>query len=451
MAAPIFEFVIAWSEAHDMEDILAQAKKVAEEAEIFQVSSEETQVRFEANRLKQLQTKQQTSVALRLVKKGRIGYAITTEIGDGRELVSNAVETAQFGTIANFQLPGLMDYPPVEILDTAATSVSIEEMIRLGEKMIATITGHTPGIVCEAGVSRGVTSVRIINSRGGQADYRKSFFSLDIEGSLIEETDMLFVGESDSSCHPLSEPDKVTALVLQQLEMAKERASTPSRQLPVVFTPNGVASALVLPLMAAFNGKIVLEGASPIGNRLGQPVFDDKLWLWDDPTVGYRTASRPCDDEGIPSQRTPLVEKGTVASFLYDLQTAALARTRSTGNGSRSRGGLPAPAPSAFIIAPGDTTFDEMVQDMKEGLVIEQLMGASQGNILGGDFSGNVLLGYKVENGKIVGRVKDTMVSGNVYQVLKEITAIGSEARWVGGFLQTPHLYCPALSVVSKG
>jgi PmbA protein len=91
-----------------------------------------------------------------------------------------------------------------------------------------------------------------------------------------------------------------------------------------------------------------------------------------------------------------------------------------------------------------------MVEDMKEGLVIEHLMGAEQGNILGGDFSGNVLLGYKVESGKIIGRVKDTMVSGNVYQLLKEIAAIGSEAKWVGGFLNTPHLYCHNLSVASK-
>ena len=433
-----------------MEHILTRAKKLAEEAEVFQISSEETQVRFEANRLKQIQTKQQTSMALRLVRQGRIGYATTTEIGDSQELVSNAVETAQFGTTARFQLPGLMDYPQVKVFDNAVESVSIEAMIGLGEEMIAAVTRHTPSIICEAGVSRGVISVSIINSRGGQADYRKSFFDLGIEGTLIEDTDMLFVGESENSCHPLSKPETVTALVLQQLELAKNRASAPSRQLPVVFTPNGVASALILPLMVAFNGKTVLEGASPVGNRLGQPVFDDKLWLWDDPTVLYRPGSRPCDDEGIPSQRTPLVEKGTVASFLYDLQTAALAGTRSTGNGRRG-GGLPAPSPSAFIIAPGNTTFDEMVQDVKEGLVIEQLMGAGQGNILGGDFSGNVLLGYKVENGKIVGRVKDTMVSGNVYQLLKEITAIGREARWVGGFLQTPHLYCPKLSVTSKG
>jgi PmbA protein len=202
--------------------------------------------------------------------------------------------------------------------------------------------------------------------------------------------------------------------------------------------------------MTAFNGKLVLQGASPIGNKLGQPVFDEKLWLWDDPTIAYRPGSRPCDDEGVPSRRTPLIEQGTIVNFLYDLQTAALARTQSTGNGSRNRGGLPTPSPSAFIVAPGSTTLDEMVRDMKEGLVIEHLMGAEQGNILGGDFSGNVLLGYKVENGKIVGRVKDTMVSGNVYQVLKQIIAIGNEPKWVGGFLSTPHLYCPSLSVASK-
>ena len=434
-----------------MENILAQAARAAEEAEVFTVSSEETQVQFEANRLKQLQTKQQTSFALRIVKQGKIGYASTTELGDSHNLVNNAVETAQFGMPAKFQLPAPSSYPQVEVFDADVESVSTEEMIKLGEGLIATVTGHTPGIVCEAEVARGVVSVRIINSRGGQANYRKSFFGLGIEGSLINDTDMLFVGESESSCHPLSKSKAVAEVVLQQLELAKNRASVPSQSLPVVFTPNGVASALIMPLMAAFNGKIVLEGASPVGNKLGKPVFDQKLWLWDDPTVVYRPSSRPCDDEGIPSQRTTLVEQGTVTNFLYDLQTAALAHTRSTGNGSRSRGGLPSPAPSAFIIAPGSATFDEMVQDIKEGLVIEQLMGAGQGNILGGDFSGNVLLGYKVESGKIVGRVKDTMVSGNIYQLLKQNIAIGSDSKWVGSFLQTPHIYCPSVSVASKG
>lgn len=433
-----------------MERILAQAKKVAEEAEVFMVSSEETPVQFEANHLKHIQSKQSSYIALRIIKEGKIGYATTTRLSDSQNLVNAAVETAQFGMTAEFELPSLTPYPNIEVFDPEVDSISAEKMVNLGEQLIATVRSHTPDIICEAGASKRIVSVHLINSRGGQANYKQSIFALGIEGQLIRDTDMLFVGDGESSCHPITEAKAIAEEVVQQLERAKNQASIPSKSLPVVFTPHGVASALIPPLMAAFNGKTVLKGASPIGGKLGQPVFDDKLWLWDDPTIAYRPGSRPCDDEGIPSQRTPLIAQGKVTNFLYDLQTAALAHTQSTGNGSRNRGGAPTPSPSAFVIKPGNATFDDMINDIKEGLVIELLMGATQGNILGGAFSGNVLLGYKVENGKIVGRVKDTMVSGNVYQLLKQIAAIGSEAKWVGGMVNTPPLYCPSLSVASK-
>ncbi len=434
-----------------MEDILAQARKVAEAAEVFLVSSEETSVQFEADRLKHIQSKQSLSVALRIIKEGRVGYGVTNNRDDVAGLISAAVETARFGTQARFELPALVSYPRVSTYDPDVELVSLEAMIGLGEGLIATVKGHSRDVVCEAGVTRNIISVSIINTSGSQADYRKSVFSLGVEGSLIRGHDMLFVGESESSCHPLTDTRAVTDAVIRQLEWAKDRASLPGRSLPVIFTPNGVASALMPPLMTAFNGKTVLEGASPIGNKLGQQVFSEKLWLWDDATCAYRPGSRPFDDEGVASRRTLLIEAGAPASFLYDLQTAALAHTRSTGNGRRPGGGLPAPSPSALIIQAGNTSFDDMLADIKEGLVIEHLMGAGQGNILGGDFSGNVLLGYKVESGRIVGRVKDTMVSGNIYQVLKEITAIGNDARWVGGLLNTPSIYCPSLSVASKG
>jgi len=434
-----------------MEDILNKAKKVAEEAEVFIVSLEETPVHFEANRLKHIQSKQSSSVALRIVRQGRVGYATTTEIGNNHKLVDMAVETAEFGMPAKFEFPAFSSYPAVEIFDPSVEAVSIKKMIELGEELISTVKNHTPDILCEAEVTKSVISARILNSRGGQADYKLSIFSMGIEGNLIRDTDMLFVGESQCSCHPLTDTRIVTDLVRQQLELAKERASVPNRPLPVVFTPRGVASALVAPLMAAFNGKMVLEGASPIGNKIGEPVFDKKISLRDDPTIAYRPESRSCDDEGVPSQRTPLISEGVVANFLYDLQTAALAGARSTGNGSRSRGGLPTPSPSAFVVAPDSTTFDDMISDIKEGLVIEYLMGAGQGNVLGGDFSGNVLLGYKIESGKIVGRVKDTMVSGNVYLLLKEVAAIGNDDSWVGSSIKTPSLYFPNLAVASKG
>jgi len=433
-----------------MEKILNLAKKVAKEAEVFEISSEDTQVRFEANRLKQIQTNQSTAVALRIIKDGRIGYAVTTGMADEQRLVNNAVETAVFGSEAKFQLPDKTRFPKVDIFDTAVERVSIKEMVGLGEQMIAAVTSHTPGILCEGSVSRAVTSMRLLNSRGGHAEYRKSVFSLVIQGNLIEGTDMLWVWEADISCHPLSDTKKITDVVFRQLDLAKDRAKAPTHPLPIIFTPNGV-NALMTPLISAFNGKTVLEGASPLGDKVGQLVFDKKFSLWDDPLVAYQPASQPCDDEGVPSQRTPLISQGVVNGFLYDLQTAALAGKKSTGNGSRGGAGLPNPSPTSLVINPGAATFNEMVADIKEGLVVEQLIGAGQGNVLGGDFSGNVLLGYKIENGKIVGRVKDTMVAGNVYQVLKDIPAIGSESKWVMGTLHTPPIYCKEVSVSSKG
>ena len=111
---------------------------------------------------------------------------------------------------------------------------------------------------------------------------------------------------------------------------------------------------------------------------------------------------------------------------------------------------MPGPSPHAFVITPGNISFEDMVKNIDEGIIVEQLLGAGQGNMLGGDFSGNVLLGYKIEKGEIVGRVKDTMISGNVYQLLKNITAIGSDAKWVSGFMSTPSICCSNVSVASR-
>ena len=129
-----------------MESILEKAKKVAEEAEVFVVSLEETPVQFEANRLKHIQSTQSTSVALRIIKQGKIGYATATEL-DSQNLVDMAVETAQFGMAAKFEFPPLTSYPQVEVFDSAVESISTEDMAKLGEELITTIRCHTPDLV----------------------------------------------------------------------------------------------------------------------------------------------------------------------------------------------------------------------------------------------------------------------------------------------------------------
>jgi PmbA protein len=363
-----------------------------------------------------------------------------------------AMETSKFGGPSSFRFPSRKDYSEVSTFDPKVQEIAMERMVEMGKELIARIRGHTPDILCDVQVTRGTSSISFINSQGGEGRYDKSFFSLSLEGILVRDTDMLFVGDSESSCRPdFIGIDGLADRVMWQLEMAKKKAAVSTRLLPVILTPIGVASALLSPLMLAFNGKSVLEGASPLRDKLGEQVFDKELSLWDDATIAYGVGSYPFDDEGVSGGRLPLITNGVVTNFLYDLQTASLAGTQSTGNGQRAGGGFPRPDISSLILGGGDVPFQMMVEDMKEGLIVEQLMGADQGNILGGDFGGNVLLGYKVKNGEIVGRVKDTMIAGNVYQVLKELLGIGQEARWVGGILQTPHLYCSNVSVATKG
>jgi len=427
-------------------EVLCSAREKAEQAEVFSLVSRTVSVQFEANELKQIQTKESSSLALRIFKEGRIGFATAGGECDLDTLVDMAVETSQFGSPANFQFPPRFhgDSSKVCIFDAKVGDLAKERMIDIGKELITKVRGHTPDILCDVEVTKRTSSISLVNSQGGEGRYDKSFLGFGLEGIVVRDTDMLFVGDSESSCRfDFIGINDLADRVIWQLEMAKKKATVSTKLLPIIFTPSGVASVLISPIMLAFNGKTVLEGASQ--------VFDKKLSLWDDATVAFGVGSYPFDDEGVPSQHLPLITDGIVTNFLYDLQTAALAGTQSTGHGQRAGGGFPRPGISSLTLNRGDVSFQAMVEDMKEGLIVEQVIGAEQGNVLSGDFGGNVLLGYKVENGEIVGRVKDTVIAGNVYQVLKELLGIGQETRWVGGILQTPSLYCPRVSVTTKG
>ena len=219
--------------------------------------------------------------------------------------------------------------------------------------------------------------------------------------------------------------------------------------MPVLFTSKGVAMTLVAPLRMALSGRMVVQGASPLGDKVGQIVADERFGLSDDGLLAWAPGSGACDHEGVPCRRTPLIDSGRVAGFYFDLQTAGQAGVESTANGFRSLESLPSPSPTSLVVAPGDASLEDMVGSMGEGILVDQTMGAWSGNLISGDFSGNVHLGWKVERGKVVGRVKDTMVAGNIFRALSRLEAIGREAEWAGDVL-TPALAFKSLSVAAK-
>jgi PmbA protein len=431
------------------EQVLALAKGVAQEAEVFSISSRETPVSFEANRLKELQTKEVRGLALRVVVDRKVGLSSSTRWGDAAGLVASAVNMAQFGAEAQFELPRQRQLPAVRIYDPAIEALSVELLVAMGQRMVDRVRASDAAILCDAGVRATVSTVRILNSRGADQTIQKSVLSGSIHGNLVRGTDMLDVYEDASSCRSGLDLDALASAIIRKTEDARQLTAIGTGSMPVIFTPKGVAMTLIAPLSMALSGKMVQQGASPLADKLGQVVADRKFSLYDDGSLDWAPSSGGCDHEGVPCQRTTLLDHGQILHFYYDLQTAGQAGATSTGNGFRSLDSLPGPSTTSLVVAAGSGTLDEMVADVSEGLLVDQTMGAWSGNLISGEFSANVHLGYRISQGRIVGRVKDTMVAGNIFQALGGLAAVGERPEWAGDVL-TPPLYFKSLGVASK-
>ena len=433
-----------------VEALLERASRVSDAAEVFHLRHWDEPVIFEANRLKLVESRESSGVALRLIKDGKIGFASTSDFRDPARLVDKAVEMGPFGPDARLEFPSHRDFSAVDVYDEETASTPLEEMAELGQAAIDRLVRHSPDINCDGTVAKGVTTVTVLNSRGGASSYTKSVFSVFLHGTVVKDTDMLLVSDGKSWCWPIRDTSEIVESIEAQLDLSRTVVSAPVGDVPVVFSPRGFVGALLSPLMAGFSGKAVLQGVSPLVGKLGERMMDERFNLWDDPTIAYATGSRMCDDEGMPTRKLALIDRGTIGTFLYDLQSAAQAGVESTASAHRGVSSLPSPGSSVIVVDEGDTSYEDMLKDMGTGLVVERLLGAGQSNILGGDFNANVLLGYKVEDGRVCGRVKNTVISGNVYKVLENVRAIENQAHWVGGSIRTPSLYAHSVSVSSK-
>lgn len=442
--------MFGWRYLTILRDILDRAVKVTPNAEVFQIVTKETPVIFEANKLKMLETRESSGIALRLIKNGRLGFAVTTNLQDIDQFIGDALELASIGAASCIDLPSYTNFNHVPVYDPAIEKVSMNDMVQVGQVLLDSIRTMNSNLLIDGRVTKIVSTVSLLNSKGSEVTYTKGVFAIGMEAMLVRGEDMLFVGEHEVSCHPVLDTTKIRASIETQLELSKEIVEPVMGSLPVIFTPHGVSGALLQPLITGFNGRNIIQGSSPLVGKMGQKIVSNAVSVWDDPTIPYAPGSSSTDDEGVPSQRKALIKNGVVETFLYDLQTACQAGVKSTGNGSRSLGSLPSPSASLLLIDEGTTSYEDMINDIKDGIIVERLLGAGQGNVLSGDFNANVLLGYRIRNGKPCGRVKNTMISGNVYEALNNLGAIGNQSRWVGGSFKTPPLYFHNISVSSR-
>jgi PmbA protein len=410
---------------------------------------ERTTVAFEWGRLKSAGTTEEAGANLRVRHRGRVGVAGTTAVGgDGgaqhaAPLLDRALASAELGEALDLEFPGPPSppatLPTVTTFSDRAANASLGDLIGIGRSLLARL--EREGCRVNVAIEREVTATRVANSAGAAGEYRGTGFGVSADVWRIAGDDVLVVSDALEGAD-LPSDEALAALVASinaRLDHALRVVAAPEGALPVVFTPAGL-SALMLPVTQALSGKAVLQGISPLGAKVGEQVFDPRFSLSDDPLRGGRVASRPLDDECVPSRTTCLVEGGVVQRFIYDLETAARAKTRSTGHGQRGIFGRPVPAYTNLVLGVGDQVSGEtrpqlgggLLGEIRDGLLVDELIGVGQGNVTGGAFSHPVALAYRIERGAITGRVKDAAVAGNAYELWKQVGGFGDDARWTG-------------------
>jgi len=400
---------------------------------------ERTTVAFEWGRLKSAAATEEAGANLRVRHRGRVGVAGTTATAaPPDELVARALASAALGEELELVFPAPGPLPPLTTCFDRAANASLDDLIGVGRSLLARL--EREGCRVNVAIERETTATRVANSAGASGEYRSTAFGVSADVWRIAGDDVLVVSDAFEGADVPSD-EALAALVASinaRLDRALRVVAPPEGALPVVFTPAGL-SALMLPVTQSLSGKAVLQGISPLGAKVGQEVFDARFSLTDDPLRIGRAASRPLDDECVPSRATCLVERGVVQRFIYDLETAARAEVESTGNGQRGIFGKPVPGYTNLVLnnvaaphAAPQQLGGGLLGDIRDGLLVDELIGVGQGNVIGGAFSHPVALAYRIERGEVTGRVKDAAVAGNAYELWKRVGGFGADARWTG-------------------
>jgi PmbA protein len=445
--------------------LLDAARRSVSNADALWRREEQTAVAFESGRLKAAGISEEAGLNLRVVSKGRMGVAGTTSASpDPDALVVRASASAELGEMVElaFPSPAASPLPPIPTFFDRTANASLDDLIRMGKRLVERL--ERPDCQVNVGVEREIADTAVGNSAGARGEYRATGIAVTADVTRIAGDDVLMIYDQYVGADMPTEADLETLVrsIETRLTAALTIVAPPDGALPVVFTPAGLA-AVVLPLEQALSGKTVLQGSSPLAGKVGHAMFDERLSIIDDPLTPGRPASRPVDDECVPSRATGLVERGTVGQFVYDLETAARAKTQSTGNGRRGFFGKPRIGYTNILFRMTDggrggqrsATLEPhalgggLIAAIDDGLIVDDLIGVGQGNVISGAFSHPVGLAYRVQRGEVTGRVKDAAVAGNAYDLLKKIGGFGADGRWLGA-RWSPSLLLEGVSVARR-
>jgi len=433
-------------------------KKGAAEAEAFVYEGTATNVGVERGQINKAERILDQGIGIRVQLNKAIGFAYTN-IVDNTAATENAVAKAIAAASASKpdkdwkSLPSRKPYAtPEGTFDSRIMELRSEDLVNLASRMLdAASSADKRAFPIEGGAGAGYVSNAVANSNGIAVFDRGTMIECSLAAIAKEKNTVTpvcfeFSAARDNNVAPEWVGKEAVRLAVSTLKTKRVETKT----YKLIFTQFALQDLLYYTFINAVKADSVERNQSPFKDKLDAKVGSEALTIFDDGLYpgGLRTGI--FDGEGVPHQKTPLLDKGMLRSFLYDNYTAKKQGKESTGNASRA-GYLSTPGIEAtnFHILPGTKSSDELLREVDDGLLVSYLQGAHSSNPVSGEFSVVATPAWRIRKGKIENSTRGVMLAGNIFELLKNVSAVGNNTRQMGQ-LVAPWLVVDNVKVIGK-
>ena len=440
------------------EQIIARGLELGLEAvEIYASTSESNTIKVDEGNLESYNVKKLFGVSIRGLLNGKMGYVYTETLDDDTMeiLLQQLLENVKLisSTEEEFMYASGATYQEVPNLESDYKNYSTAEKVAMLQDLEKKTLAVSPKIVKVGYCQYSETSqkVQIMNSKG--LDLSRFYsYTTTIVGPLAAEGDQTAMGFA-GDINPFFQQIEKDRIIKEATEAALAQLGAgfvKTGKYPVVFKRD-VATELLSAFSSVFTGEAALKKMTILADKVGEKIFGDNITIMDDPFYDDALVKSSFDDEGVPCKTKAVVEKGVFNGLLHSLKTAHYFHVAPTGNGFKmSTAGSISTEPTNLFIKEGNLSKDEIISTVEEGIYITEVNGLHAGlNPISGDFNVQSS-GYMIKNGKIDKPITLFVTSGNFFEMMKNIEAIGNdiEKRFVG--VASPTLKVKSLAISGK-
>jgi len=411
-----------------LDDLLKQARIAgAESADAILYVSTSVSVERRLGQMENLERSESRDLGLRVFLGKRSAIVSATAVDPARfaAVAERAVAMARvvpedpYAALSE-QAATPDDSQTLDLLD--AQEPSVEALIaraEAAEQAALAVPGVTNSEGGSAGYSR--TDVYLATSAGFAGAFARTGHSVSASVIAGTGTDMQRDYDYHGTVHlaDLDAPEIIGHSAGERAVARLHPTRPKTAKVPVIFDPR-VAGSLLGHLSGAINGAAVARGTSFLKDKLGKQIFAPGINIHDDPRRPRGGRSHTFDGEGVPTRARAIVADGILQTWFLDSRSAHQLGLQSTGHASRGTGGPPSPSATNLYLAAGTATPSGLMDDIKEGLYITEMMGSSINQITG-DYSRGAA-GFMIRDGAFAEPVAEITIAGNLNDMFLHLT-----------------------------